>query len=206
MAQPITGIVASGGLALGRIEPPPPAVLEGVRQRDRAALSTFFDRYFDLVHGVAYRMTGDRTAAEDLTQDVFYKVQLAAHSLDPTRDPAPWLVSITRNALYDQRRSARDRLDRASTSLDADPLLRNKLTGSAPSPEEARTQHERETRVQAAVARLPESLREVVVLHAFLGWGHDRIADVIGATHAATRKRYSRALAALADMLEDLDR
>ncbi len=206
MAQPITGIVPSGGPSVGRIEPPPPAVLEGVRQRDRAALSSFFDCYFDLVHGVAYRLTGDRTAAEDLTQDVFYKVQLAAHSLDPTRDPAPWLVRITRNALYDQRRSARDRLARASTSLDADPLLRNQLRGSAPSPEDTLMRQERDTRVQAAVARLPESLREVVVLHTFLGWGHDRIAEVIGASHAATRKRYSRALTVLADMLEDLDR
>ena len=48
-----------------------------------------------------------------------------------------------------------------------------------------------------------ESLREVVVLYDYEGMSHKEIAVVLGASHAAVRKRYSRALAALATALKD---
>src|SRR5262249_28767345 len=72
-----------------------PALLERVRARDPEALGQFYDRYLDLVFGLASRLLGDRTLAEDATSEVFLKVHRAADRLDPTRDPAPWLATIT---------------------------------------------------------------------------------------------------------------
>lgn len=169
-------------------------------------MAAFFDRYFDLVYGVALRLTGESTAAEDITQEVFSKVQSSAHTLDPRLDPAPWLVGITTNAFRDRWRSVADRIRRASVSLDGDRALHETLAARTPTPDEAYATRQREHRVQHAVVRLPADLREVVILHAYLGWGHDRIAELLGASHAAIRKRYSRGLRALAEMLEDLVR
>ena len=206
MTQPTASVVTRSRGALGRIDPPPRETLEGVRRRENAALTTFFELYFDLVYGVAFRLTGEVAAAEDITQDVFARVQASAHTLDASRDPAPWLVGIATNAFRDRWRSVADRIRRASVSIDGETGLRDTLAGSAPTPEQVYIGREREVRVQRALARLPEGLREVVVLHAYLGWGHDRIAESLGASHAAIRKRYSRGLAALATMLEDLAR
>lgn len=206
MTQPVTRPVPGVRDRESRIPPPPRDVLEGVRRREAAALADFFDRYFDLVYGVAFRLTGDREAAEDVAQDVFSKVQAAATTLDSGRDPAPWLVGITANAFRDRWRSVAGRIQRASVSLDAEPGLRDSLAGRGVTPEDEYFARVREDRVQQAVARLPEGLREVVVLHAFLGWSHDRIGESLGATHAAVRKRYSRGLSALAALLEDLVR
>src|SRR5262249_1840197 len=101
-------------------EPPPAAELERVRARDREALGRFFERYFDLVYGVSLRLLGSREAAEDLTQEVFFKVQRAAGQIDPQRDPAPWLTTIVYNAARDVWRSRAHQLERRSASLDAD--------------------------------------------------------------------------------------
>lgn len=206
MTQPVTRPVPGAVERIGRIPPPPREVLEGVRRRESTALSRFFDLYLGLVYGVAYRLAGDRETAEDITQDVFAKVHAAAGTLDAERDPAPWLVGITTNAFRDRWRSVGGRIQRSSISLDGDPGLRESLPGRGATPEDEYVARVREDRVQEAVARLPEGLREVVVLHAFLGWSHDRIGESLGASHAAVRKRYSRGLSALAALLEDLVR
>jgi RNA polymerase sigma-70 factor (ECF subfamily) len=181
-----------------------PGELERVRARDPEAMTAFFDRYFDLVFSVALRLSGDRGRAEDLTQEVFFKVHRAAHTLDPARDPAPWLVGITTNAFRDRWRSTAGRIDRHSASFDDDPALKETIAARTPGPVDDYVAAERERRLRAAIAALPEGLRTIVSLHDFAGWGHDRIAEALGITHDAARKRYSRALAALRRELEDL--
>jgi len=81
------------------------AELERVRAREPEALAAFFERHFDRVYGLVYRLLGDRTIAEDMTQEVFLKVHRAAHQIDPARDPVPWLVTIAHNACRDLWRS-----------------------------------------------------------------------------------------------------
>jgi RNA polymerase sigma-70 factor (ECF subfamily) len=57
--------------------------------------------------------------------------------------------------------------------------------------------------VQQALMELPEALRAPVVLHDYQGLSHESIASVLGIRHDAARKRYSRALAALAGKLRE---
>src|SRR4029077_12114053 len=108
---------APGSTPQRRPEPPSSEELERVRARDRDALGRFFERYFDLVFGIALRLLGSREGAEDLTQEVFFKVQRAADQIDPRRDPAPWLTTIVYNACRDIWRSRGDRLPRRGQSL-----------------------------------------------------------------------------------------
>lgn len=178
-------------------------VLEGVRRRDPAALAAFFDRYVDQVYGLAYRLLGERAAAEDMTQDVFLKVHRAAHQLDPTRDSTPWVVAITYNACRDLWRSRAHRAGRRTASLDDEELaLESRLPAHGDEPEKDLLRGERERLVQEAIVKLPEPLRTAIVLHDYQGLSHQEIADLIGVNHAAARKRYSRALAALGRLLE----
>ncbi len=186
-------------------EPLEPRILEGVRERDPAALAAFFERYFDQVFGLSFRLLGERSAAEDLTQDVFLKIHRGAHQLDPSRDPTPWVVAITYNACRDFWRSRTYRMGRRSASLDdEDSGLATRLTAGTHEPEQDLLRGERERLVQEAIARLPEGLRTAIVLHDYEGLSHQEIAEVTGVRHAAARKRYSRALAALGRMLGDV--
>lgn len=178
--------------------------LRRVRARDPEALSAFFDRYFDRVYGLAYRLLGERTAAEDATQDVFLKVHRAADRLDPDRDPEPWLRTITTNVCRDLWRSGAHRLARRSSSLDAGPAADAALASRGRTPEGDLLAGERERLVREALAGLPESLREAVVLREYQGLGYDEIARTLGINETAARKRYSRALAELGRKLKGL--
>jgi RNA polymerase sigma-70 factor (ECF subfamily) len=173
-----------------------------VRRRDPDALAAFFERYFDRVFGLVYRLMGDRPLAEDVTQEVFLKVHRAADRIDPGRDPAPWLMTIAHNACRDVWRSSAHRMSRRAASLDAHAPLAATLAAAVRDPEEEALATERERLVQAAIDRLPEPLRASVLMHDYEGLGHEQIAEIVGIRHAAARKRYSRAIAALATLLK----
>ncbi len=181
---------------------PDRATLEGVRRRDPDALAVFFERYVDAVYDLAHRMLGEPAAAEDVTQEVFLRVHRAADRLDPERNPRPWLLKITRNACRDVWRSATYRAGRKSVPVESDPPAAAVLAPSPETPEEALLDRDRSERVRRAVSALPETLREVVLLHDWAGLRHDEIAGIVESSHAAVRKRYSRALARLAELLQ----
>ena len=178
-------------------------VLEGVRRSDRQALGRFFDHYFDHVYRLVYRLLGERAAAEDVTQEVFFKVTRAAHQLDATRDPAPWLTTITTNACRDVWRSGAYRMGQRSDSLDGDGGVAERLSRDGNEPERLVLSRERERLVRDAIDHLPEHLREAVLLYDYQGLSHPEIAELLGIHHAAARKHYSRALEALGKRLRE---
>jgi len=177
-------------------------MLERVRRRDPAALTAFFEAYFDRVFGLVYRLLGDRAMTEDVTQEVFYKAYRAADRLDPERDPMPWLVTIAHNACRDLWRSSAYRMGRRSASIDGQPGIELALPARG-NPEHDALAAERERLVQAAILELPEALRTPLLLHDYQGMSHEEIATALGIQHAAARKRYSRALAALGARLRE---
>ena len=184
------------------IEPPPREELVLVRDGDPQALGRFFDRYFPMVFGLVARLLGSRSAAEDATQDVFLKVYRAIDRLDPDRDPGPWLTTIAYNVCRDRWRSSAGRMERQSSSVDDRPELAHHLRDERPDPQDELLGDERAQMVQRALTELPEAAREVIVLHDYEGIPHDRIAEMLGASHAAIRKRYSRAVKALGEILK----
>lgn len=178
-------------------------VLEGVRRRETRALESFYDAYFELVYRFAARMLGDRGLAEDAAQEVFLKIYRAADRLDPQRDPRPWVMTIVANVCRDLWRSAEHRLSRRALSLDGPGDPGRSLQDDHAGPERDLLQREREQRVQQALLALPAAMRELLLMHDYQGLGHDEIAQVLGIRHAAARKRYSRALAALGKLLRE---
>ena len=187
---------------------PPPVlrvgadVLRRVQARDPGALSEFFEAYFDRVYALVYRLLGDRTQAEDAVSEVFLKVHRAADRLDPARDPMPWLVTIASNVCRDHWRSGAERMRRAARPID-DPALREALTTGANEPERDLLVAERERAVRAAIADLPDDLRESVMMYDYACVSHEAIAAALGITHDAARKRHSRALGALGKALKE---
>jgi RNA polymerase sigma-70 factor (ECF subfamily) len=176
--------------------------LAGVRRRDPDALAAFFEQHFDRVHALVYRLLGDRHAAEDATQEVFLKIHRAAHTLDPSRDPLPWITTIAYNVCRDLWRSGAYRLSRQAASIDDPEHGDTQLTSRTDDPEQALLAAERIDQVQRAISALPETLRAVVVLREYQGASYEQIAEMTGTTPVAARKRYSRALAELGTMLE----
>ena len=168
--------------------------LAGVQRRDPDALAALFDRYFDRLYAVVYRLLGNRDAAEDALQDVFLKIHRGAPTLDPARDPGPWLVTIAANVVRDRWRSGAHRLARASRSIEEQPAIGELLTRGTHDPERDLVLRERAALVQSAITKLKPDYREVLVLREYEGLSYDQIASITGVNETAVRKRFSRAL------------
>lgn len=179
------------------------STLEAVRRRDSAALGKLFDAHFERLFGFVYRVLGDRSAAEEVAQDLFLKVYNAAHQIDPKRNPGPWLMTIAHNACREYWRRRGRRVEGHAQSLDADPALKETMANGRPDPERVTFSSQRGALIQGALMELSKPLRSVVVLYDIQGMTHKEIATLLGTSPAAVRKRYSRALSRLREHLQD---
>jgi RNA polymerase sigma-70 factor (ECF subfamily) len=139
---------------------------------DAEAFAALYDRYCRLAYSVAHKLTGERQAAEDLTQDAFLKVWRSADGYRPQRGSVrTWILSVVRNQGIDQLRA------KATRSR-----MQEKVEASAPrsEPSEAFAQawHEaRLGRVREALDALPHFQQQVLELAHFSDLTHKEIAE-----------------------------
>ena len=149
------------------------------------------ERHSDRVYRLAYRLTGDRHDAEDLTQEVFVRVFRSLDTYTPGTFEG-WLHRITTNLFLDQaRRRQRIRFDTLSDERAG--LLRS----PAPAPDVAVADRLFDDDVEQALAALPPEFRAAVVLCDVEGLSYDEIADILGAKLGTVRSRIHRGRAML---------
>lgn len=149
------------------------------------------DRHSDRVYRLAYRLTGNRHDAEDLTQEVFVRVFRSLSTYTPGTFEG-WLHRITTNLFLDQaRRKQRIRFD-AMTEERAD-----RLTSPSPSPDAAYSDLRFDDDVERALQALPPDFRAAVVLCDVEGLSYEEIAEILGAKLGTVRSRIHRGRALL---------
>lgn len=85
-------------------------LLQRIGQGDRKSFEQFYDRFSRILFTVAYRLLGNKEAAEDVLQEVFVKIWEKAPGYDPARGkPLTWAVTLTRYRAIDLLRSLRRR-------------------------------------------------------------------------------------------------
>jgi RNA polymerase sigma-70 factor, ECF subfamily len=162
-------------------------LLDLARRGSADAVSELYERYWPLAWRWAYLATGNRVRAEDVAQDAICRAfrEFARH--DPDRPFAPWLKRIVVNRALDATRRER----RSSQWFDE---LRPSL------PEEDLPAFEA---VVAAVRDLSEPRRLVIVLHYWLDYAVEDIAELLGVPFGTVASRLSRALRDLRAKLEE---
>lgn len=150
--------------------------------------------HLDALYGLALRLTGDREAAEDLLQDAILRGFEKFHQLRDPRAARPWLVRIvTRTYLNDY---ARRNLDEPLPE-DEGPFL-----GETPEATLLRACDARD--VEAALARLPEEFRLVVLLADVEELPLREIAALCGCPVGTVASRLARGRQRLRSRLEHL--
>ena len=149
------------------------------------------------VYRLAYRLTGNRHDAEDLTQETFVRVFRSLDSYVPGTFEG-WLHRITTNLFLDQaRRRKRIRMDVTGDEAAAWPS-----SDQMSSPERAYEHGNLDSDVQRALDALPPEYRAAVVLCDIEGLSYEEIAVTLGIKLGTVRSRIHRARARLRESLE----
>jgi RNA polymerase sigma-70 factor (ECF subfamily) len=146
---------------------------------DRSAARQLYDAHVDRVFRLAYRLTGDDTLAQELTQDTFIRAFQQLPRFRGESALATWLyrvtVSVASNLRRRYRRHARETdlsliTNLASTTPPpADPDLRDQMT--------------------RAIDALPEIYRTTFVMHDVEGYTHPEIAQSLGVAEGTCKSR-----------------
>ena len=149
------------------------------------------EQHSDRVYRLAYRLTGNRPDAEDLTQEVFVRVFRRLDTYTPGTFEG-WLHRVTTNLFLDQaRRKQRIRFDALSDER------AGTLRSDGPAPDSAVEDRMFDDDVELALASLPPDFRAAVVLCDVEGLSYDEIADILGAKLGTVRSRIHRGRAML---------
>ena len=143
------------------------------------------------------RLSRNRDVAEDLLEDTWLRVVSRARALRTNTRLAPWLFTIARNRYFSFCRS------RLVESSHAAELIGLWPSGSPrPSPFEAAAASETERRLEAALASLPMTYREVLLLVGVEGLTPADAATICGVSPETLRQRLHRARVQLARRLD----
>jgi len=169
------------------LEPGDDDLVVRARTGSAAAMEQLYRRYRDRIMAFAWRMTGDRSLAEDIFQGTFIYFYEHLARYDAQGRLSAYLFKIARNQALDALRSGRRRKRLLSRVDPAEP----------PAPDEPPSDL-----AGKALLELPPHLREVVTLKLYEGLDYARIGEITGVPEATARSRMRYALDALRQALQ----
>lgn len=153
-------------------------LVERTLQGDPGAADRLVRLHMGAAYAVALAVTRNPHEAEDVAQDALV---LALERLSECRDPrkfGAWLVRIVRNRAFNHRRylgiRAAEPLDNVDSAAGASPL-------------DDTERAELRDRLNDAVGELPQTQREVLLLHDLEGWKHREIGESLGMPEGTVR-------------------
>ena len=158
-----------------------------------AAFERLYHEHVGRIYALCLRLSGDRSSAEELTQDVFVR---AWQKLDTFRGESAfgtWLHRLAVNAVLSRRRS--DGRRTARVVMVEDLTVYDARSATPP------TAGER-IDLEEAMAELPEASRAVFVLHELEGYTHQEIADMTGRAEGTCKVLLHRARRMLKERLK----
>lgn len=173
--EPVGGTSGFGGAAeLAAVPWTPPSWEEVVRTHSAR------------VYRLAYRLTGDRHDAEDLTQEVFVRVFRSLSSYTPGTFEG-WLHRITTNLFLDSvRRKSKIRFEGLADDA------AERLPGREPTPAQVYFDTHLDADIEGALAALAPEFRAAVVLCDIEGLSYEEIAATLGVKLGTVRSRIHR--------------
>lgn len=148
-------------------------LLARLARGDTTSFDTLFLRHYDRVYGLLFRLVGNRAEAEDLTQEVFIKLNAHARSgrYRSDENTAAWLYRVATNLGYNALRDRKRRWQR-----DRYLVPESDSTGSI---ERSVEEIEEKAAIRATLARLPQRQAQLLVLRQ-MGFSYAECAEICG--------------------------
>lgn len=163
---------------------------EALRGKTTAERS-LYESHVDRIYRLAYRMSGDATIAEDLTQDTFVRAFDRLADFRQEASFGTWLHTIAISAILNGLKRSRRIRERERATPDLAAIERGHPPTDAPL----------RIRITDAIDGLSETLRPVFVMHDIEGYRHEEIAQILDVPVGTSKARLSRARERLRGML-----
>lgn len=175
-------------------------LIAAIAQGDSSALEVLYDRYSSIVYRMALRMLKNRELAEEVVQEVFWRVWRRSASFDVERGRvAQWLFGIAHNLCIDELRRMRARPMQVYEDVDH-PVIQQLADDQIDVPEAAWAFEQRRV-IRDALDHLPDTQREAVELAYFGGLSHQEIATKLNRPLGTIKTRVRLGLQKLGALL-----
>ena len=170
-------------------------LISGITRRDPEAFRILMERHASRIINLAFRFLGTVADAEDVAQEVFFKLYQRPPTLNPGTKLSTWLYRVTVNRCLDflRRRPAAETVSLQQEDPEGIPLADKLPDPSIVAPRDRVAQMETARAAREAVAALPAPLRIPVILATFEELSHHQIGQVLGISSKAVERRLSRA-------------
>jgi RNA polymerase sigma-70 factor (ECF subfamily) len=166
------------------------ALVERACAGDVRAFERLYREHVGRVYGLCLRMTRDPAVAEDCTQETFINAWKALARFETRSSLATWLHRIAVNVALAKRRKptvvVEMQEDDEDEGVESDWSLETPLEVNE---------------IEAAIERLPEGARDVLVLHAIYGYSHVEAAQMLGVAEGTCKAQLHRARSLLREKL-----
>jgi len=165
--------------------------------REETRFNALMEETYRKVYNMAYRLSGNRSDAEDLTQEAYFRAYRSFRDFEGDRPFENWIFRIVTRLFLDLVRSRRRRVkavsfdNPVSTSGPSDPLYFDMADSSA-SPEEILIQGSFNEDLQRALSTLSDEQRLLINLADIEGVPYQEIADLMGKPVGTIRSRLHR--------------
>ena len=173
-----------------------------VKRGDEEAFQTLVERHQYRIVGTVAKMLGRETDAEDIAQQVFVRVWQSASRYEPEAKFTTWLLTITRNLVFNEmRRRRRSKLVEMQTEEDEERFAQHE-DSTARSPSSLAQNAELQNAIADAIAALPESQRMAVILRRYEELSYEEIAEVLKTSVPSVKSLLFRARTELKERLK----
>jgi len=167
-----------------------------VRDGEVARLGILFERHHRPLYNLFVRLTGNREASEDLVQEVFLRILKYRHTYRGESGFTVWLYKIAHNARADYFRKPKREVTMPEDGFEPiseDFIASDKLE-----------QRQEVDLLRAALNKLSEDKREVLVLSRFQNLKYDEIAELLDCAVGTVKARVHRAIKDLRQIVLEL--
>ena len=163
------------------MDTPDDTLAKAAAQGDRSAFAALLSRHYDRLHGLCWRLTGNRAEAEDLAQDICTSLPARLQGWRAEARFTTWLYRVAVNAAHDRRRRA---ATHARAALGWGDWERGRQADIA-------AEAEAQDWLTAAMARLSDELRDTVALTLGEGLSQAEAGEVLGVSEGTVAWRMS---------------
>ncbi|MFZ5951517.1 MAG: RNA polymerase sigma factor [Candidatus Rifleibacteriota bacterium] len=160
-----------------------------LRQQDSAAFKKFFDQMAEVVFRRSFALLGDESAAEDATQEIFYKAWQYLPRIEGGNLKG-WILTIARNHCFDEIRQRRRRPAVTKGSSDLVEKIVSDKTAVESDPNEL-------------LASVPEEIRVPLLLKVVEGLSYKEISEMVEKSEGTLRNLVCRGMKILRKELDE---